>query len=312
MSPVRIHLAVRRRGPRRAARDRLRCGDRPSETASTGSAATSHPGLGGRRHRPAGPAIVTEETTGDRPGQCLLRRRRDRLPARPVRRGRRPVRRLRRAATPRTPGATTCTASRPGSRASTSARSRASTRRSGSTPSTGRACSTPRGCCWRPAVRARRWSASSRRWPSSRFGRRSPPARPRPLRAGRGPEAIDAYQRALALDDRDVWAMNNLGLLYIQQGRFEEALPPLARAVELRANVAGVPEQPGHGAGALGPLRARRGRPTRPRSRPTAPTPRRRPAWRGSAAPIDERTRRPRWTWPRWRVSSRRKCSVEA
>jgi len=49
-------------------------------------------------------------------------------------------------------------------------------------------------------------------------------------------EAIDAYQRALAIDDRDVWSMNNLGLIYIQQGRSEEALPPLARAVELRGN----------------------------------------------------------------------------
>ena len=39
------------------------------------------------------------------------------------------------------------------------------------------------------------------------------------------PEAIDAYQRALALDEHDVWAMNNLGLIYIQQGRSDEALP---------------------------------------------------------------------------------------
>jgi Tfp pilus assembly protein PilF len=31
--------------------------------------------------------------------------------------------------------------------------------------------------------------------------------------------------------------MNNLGYIYIQQGRNEEALPPLARAVEIRANV---------------------------------------------------------------------------
>ena len=50
-------------------------------------------------------------------------------------------------------------------------------------------------------------------------------------------DAIDAYQRALAIDDRDVWAMNNLGYLYIQQGRSDEALLPLARAVELRGNV---------------------------------------------------------------------------
>jgi predicted Zn-dependent protease len=54
---------------------------------------------------------------------------------------------------------------------------------------------------------------------------------------GRIPEAIDAYERALAVDDRDVWSMNNLGYLYIQQGRSDAALLPLARAVELRANV---------------------------------------------------------------------------
>lgn len=47
--------------------------------------------------------------------------------------------------------------------------------------------------------------------------------------------AIDAYRRALVLDDRDVWAMNNLGLLYIEHGRPDDALPPLARAVQLRS-----------------------------------------------------------------------------
>ena len=31
--------------------------------------------------------------------------------------------------------------------------------------------------------------------------------------------------------------MNNLGYLYIQQGRSDAALPPLARAVEIRGNV---------------------------------------------------------------------------
>jgi predicted Zn-dependent protease len=50
------------------------------------------------------------------------------------------------------------------------------------------------------------------------------------------PEAIDAYQRAITLDDRDVWAMNNLGLIYLEQDRSTEALPPLARAVQLRGN----------------------------------------------------------------------------
>ena len=48
--------------------------------------------------------------------------------------------------------------------------------------------------------------------------------------------AIGAYQKALSLDERDVWSMNNLGLIYIQQDRSAEALAPLARAVELRGN----------------------------------------------------------------------------
>jgi tetratricopeptide (TPR) repeat protein len=48
--------------------------------------------------------------------------------------------------------------------------------------------------------------------------------------------AIQAYRRALAIDERDVWSMNNMGLIYIQQDRSSEALAPLARAVELRSN----------------------------------------------------------------------------
>lgn len=48
--------------------------------------------------------------------------------------------------------------------------------------------------------------------------------------------AIQAYRRALSLDERDVWSMNNMGMIYIQQDRSSEALAPLARAVELRAN----------------------------------------------------------------------------
>lgn len=48
--------------------------------------------------------------------------------------------------------------------------------------------------------------------------------------------AIQAYRRALSLDERDVWSMNNMGLIYIQQDRSSDALAPLARAVELRAN----------------------------------------------------------------------------
>jgi predicted Zn-dependent protease len=48
-------------------------------------------------------------------------------------------------------------------------------------------------------------------------------------------QAIAAYQRAIVLDTTDVWAMNNLGVLLVQQGRAHEALGPLARATELRS-----------------------------------------------------------------------------
>jgi len=48
--------------------------------------------------------------------------------------------------------------------------------------------------------------------------------------------AILVYTRAIVLDEGDVWAMNNLGVLYLEQvpPRPEAALPPLARAVQLR------------------------------------------------------------------------------
>ncbi len=46
--------------------------------------------------------------------------------------------------------------------------------------------------------------------------------------------AIAAYQRALISDDQDTWSMNNLGLIYIEQEQAQQALGPLARAVELR------------------------------------------------------------------------------
>ena len=55
---------------------------------------------------------------------------------------------------------------------------------------------------------------------------------------GRIDEAIDSYRLALTLDEGDAWAMNNLGLLLIQQQLFEEALPLVVRATELRQDVA--------------------------------------------------------------------------
>lgn len=52
---------------------------------------------------------------------------------------------------------------------------------------------------------------------------------------GQADSAIEAYRDALLVDDRDVWAMNNLGVLYLDKGEPELALAPLARAVQLRS-----------------------------------------------------------------------------
>jgi Tfp pilus assembly protein PilF len=51
---------------------------------------------------------------------------------------------------------------------------------------------------------------------------------------GRRDAAEVSYRLALSLDPTDSWSMNNLGLLLIDEGRYAEALMPLARAVELR------------------------------------------------------------------------------
>ena len=50
-------------------------------------------------------------------------------------------------------------------------------------------------------------------------------------------EAVDAYRRAIELDQRDAWSMNNLGLLLLEAKRADQALPLLAGAVELRKDV---------------------------------------------------------------------------
>ncbi|MEX2156786.1 MAG: tetratricopeptide repeat protein [Gemmatimonadales bacterium] len=55
---------------------------------------------------------------------------------------------------------------------------------------------------------------------------------------GKTDDAIAAYQRAIVTNDSDVWALNNLGALYIRLERFEDAIGPLARAVELEDKVA--------------------------------------------------------------------------
>jgi tetratricopeptide (TPR) repeat protein len=51
-------------------------------------------------------------------------------------------------------------------------------------------------------------------------------------------QAIDAYRRAIALDMADAWSMNNLGLIYLEQGFVEDALPYLAKAVLTKDSVA--------------------------------------------------------------------------
>lgn len=46
-------------------------------------------------------------------------------------------------------------------------------------------------------------------------------------------QAVSAYHTALALEPQDAWSMNNLGLLLIRAGRYQDALGPLARAVQV-------------------------------------------------------------------------------
>lgn len=55
---------------------------------------------------------------------------------------------------------------------------------------------------------------------------------------GKTDDAVVAYQRAIVKSDSDVWAMNNLAVLYLQLQRFEDAIGPLARAIEIDDKVA--------------------------------------------------------------------------
>ena len=75
--------------------------------------------------------------------------------------------------------------------------------------------------------------------------------------------ALEAYRKAVVLDELDVWAMNNMGLLLIETGRFQEALGPLARATEIRPeapvfqnNLGTALERTGHYAAAANAYRA--------------------------------------------------------
>ena len=82
---------------------------------------------------------------------------------------------------------------------------------------------------------------------------------------GESDQAVDAYRRAIALDGSDAWSMNNLGLLYLEQGFVEDALRVSGQGGADEGERGGVPQQPGHGAGAPGTLRRRGRRPTRAR-----------------------------------------------
>jgi tetratricopeptide (TPR) repeat protein len=54
---------------------------------------------------------------------------------------------------------------------------------------------------------------------------------------GKTDEAVEAYRRAIELNELDAWSMNNLGLVLLETKRADEALPLLAKAVELRRDV---------------------------------------------------------------------------
>lgn len=47
--------------------------------------------------------------------------------------------------------------------------------------------------------------------------------------------AMTTYRELLVRDDADVWGLNNLGVLLLDRGQFEEALGPLARLVQVRS-----------------------------------------------------------------------------
>jgi tetratricopeptide (TPR) repeat protein len=53
---------------------------------------------------------------------------------------------------------------------------------------------------------------------------------------GKPDQAIEAYRHAIDLDGQDAWAMNNLGLILLEQEQAEEALPLLTKAVALRTD----------------------------------------------------------------------------
>ena len=55
---------------------------------------------------------------------------------------------------------------------------------------------------------------------------------------GKTSDAVESYTRAIELDDKDAWSMNNLGLVLLETKRADAALPLFAKAVELKNDVA--------------------------------------------------------------------------
>jgi len=54
---------------------------------------------------------------------------------------------------------------------------------------------------------------------------------------GQTEDALNSYRVAIQVDPEDAWSMNNLAFILIEEGRYDEALPALARATELRKDV---------------------------------------------------------------------------
>lgn len=52
--------------------------------------------------------------------------------------------------------------------------------------------------------------------------------------AGETDSAVAVYHELLVRNEQDVWAMNNLGVIRIESGDYDAAIPPLARATQVR------------------------------------------------------------------------------
>ena len=106
--------------------------------------------------------------------------------------------------------------------------------------------------------------------------------------------AVDAFKRAIVLDERDVWSMNNLASASITQHKYADALGPLARAIEIDSTVATFHNNLGFALEKGG-------------WRSTRPIRRRRATW--PASKVCRRTlRRRRRSWASCRGASWNKC----